>query len=145
MVFEKYIKYHKSIGKKSLRNHQNHSSKKMMIISKIKNFLPFAKFFSKCSEPTKTLIKPERFGHSDGDSGWRWSNGGAGMGGKQFGPATGVKEGVGKDKVYKVEEYFSYGDKGEYFFYDMEKELVESGKRVEQPKSGLDEYWSGGA
>ena len=69
------------------------------------------------------------------------------MGGKQFGLATEVKEGVGisKDSVYKVPQYFGHQKTGEYFFYDMEKELVESGMRVEQPDSGLDEYWSKGA
>ena len=85
------------------------------------------------------------FGHSGGDSGWRWGNGGAGMGGKQFGHAIEVKEGLDKDSTYKVPEYFSFGKKGEYFFYDMEKKLVESGMRVEHPKNGLEENWSRGA
>ena len=109
--------------------------------------MPYRKFCSKAPESNENVAIAERFGNSGGDSGWRWNNGGAGVGGKQFGIATGMKEGVGigEDSVYKVPEYFGHQDKGEYFFYDMEKKLVESGMRVEQPKSGLDEYWSKGA
>ena len=45
---------------------------------------------------------PQRFGHSNGDSGWRWDKGGVGMGGKEACPATEIKEGLGKDKEYPV-------------------------------------------
>ena len=44
----------------------------------------------------------ERFGHSNGDSGWRWDKGGVGMGGKEACPATEIKEGLGKGKEYEV-------------------------------------------
>ena len=49
----------------------------------------------------------ERFGHSNGDSGWRWDKGG--MGGKEACPATEIKEGLGKGKEYEVntEEHLS--------------------------------------
>ena len=30
---------------------------------------------------------PQRFGHSNGDSGWRWERNGVGMGGKAGGPS----------------------------------------------------------
>ena len=82
----------------------------------------------------------ERFGSSGGESGWKWENKGAGMGGKQYGIAAEVMEGVGSDKnsVYKVPEYFGHTKEGVYFFYDMEKKLVDSGLRLEQPDSGLD-------
>ena len=85
----------------------------------------------------------KRFGTSGGKSGWRWENDGAGMGGKEFDVATEVKEGVGS--IYKVPEYFNYHTDGNYFFYDMEKELVDSGLRLKQPKSGLTDGWPRGA
>ena len=47
---------------------------------------------------------PQRFGHSGGDSGWRWEKNGVGMGGKEAGPATEIKDGLGKDKEYPVSE-----------------------------------------
>jgi len=78
----------------------------------------------------------ERFGNPDGESGWKWEKGGVGMGGKEAGPATQIKEGVGKDKVYQSPEYFGYDDMS---FYDIEKSVVD--QRVPQPKSGLTEYW----
>merc|ERR1712106_1207368 len=81
---------------------------------------------------------PQRFGHSGGDSGWRWEKDGVGMGGKDAGPATEVKPGLGKGKDYEVPEFFKY-DK--YSYFDIEKDVVDSNKRVEQPSSGLTEFW----
>merc|ERR1719189_2088692 len=72
----------------------------------------------------------------DGESGWKWEKGGVGMGGKEAGPATQIKEGVGKDKTYQSPEYFGYDDMS---FYDIEKSVVD--QRVPQPKSGLTEYF----
>ena len=80
----------------------------------------------------------QRFGHSGGDSGWRWENNGVGMGGKDSGPGTEAKPGLGKDKEYPVTEFFEYN---QYSYFDIEKQIVEGKKRVEQPKSGLTEFW----
>jgi len=76
---------------------------------------------------------PQRFGHANGDSGWRWDNNGVGMGGKDAGPGTEAK---GKD--YEVPEFFEF-DK--YSYFDIEKNMVDGKVRVEQPKSGLTEFW----
>ena len=61
------------------------------------------------------------------------------MGGKNSGPGTEAKDGLGKGKEYKNPEYFN---NEHYSFYDQEKELVDSEKRLEQPQSGLSDYWS---
>merc|ERR1719373_73609 len=84
------------------------------------------------------LMSGERFGHSNGDSGWRWDKNGVGMGGKEAGPATEIKEGVGKGKEYEVPEFFEYNN---YSYFDIEKAMVDGNVRVEQPKSGLTEFW----
>ena len=115
----------------------------MIIFRTIKTSLArsYRQLCSKAPEGKENISKqPERSGNSVGESGWRWDNEGAGMGGKQYGLATGMMEEVGMDKnsVYKVPEYFGHSKEGVYFFYDMEKELVDSGKRLEQPDSGLD-------
>jgi len=81
---------------------------------------------------------PQRFGHANGDSGWRWDKNGVGMGGKEAGPATEIKEGVGKGKEYEVPEFFEYNN---YSYFDIEKAMVDGNVRVEQPKSGLTEFW----
>ena len=49
---------------------------------------------------------------------------------KDAGPGTEAKEGLGKDKEYN-----------KYSYFDIEKQLVDSNKRVEQPKSGLTKFW----
>ena len=90
---------------------------------------------SKTPEGKEIISKqPERSGNSVGESGWRWDNEGAGMGGKQYGLATEVMEGVGMDKnsVYKVPEYFGHSNEGVYFFYDMEKHRPASSYMVRQ-------------
>ena len=51
------------------------------IAKKIRNFLVFADFI---------------FNYSC-VAGWRWEKNGVGMGGKEAGPATEIKEGLGKD------------------------------------------------
>jgi len=84
------------------------------------------------------MMSGERFGHANGDSGWRWERNGIGMGGKDAGPGTEVKEGLGKGKEYEVPEFFEY-DK--YSYFDIEKNMVDGNVRVEQPKSGLTEFW----
>ena len=78
----------------------------------------------------------ERFGQSNGDSGWRWPKEEGGS--KRI--ATEIKPGVGKGlgTMYKMPEYFGHDI---YSFYDMEKEIVESGLRLPQPRSGLTEWW----
>ena len=81
---------------------------------------------------------PQRFGTAKGHSGWTWDNNGVGMGGKDVGPGTAIKEGLGKGKGYAVPEYF---ENDLYSYYDMEKHLVDSKKRLEQPESGLTDYW----
>ena len=58
--------------------------------------------------------------------------------GKDAGPGTEAKEGLGKDKVYPNPEFFKYNN---YSYFDIEKDVVDSNKRVEQPKSGLTEFW----
>jgi len=84
------------------------------------------------------MMSGERFGHANGDSGWRWEKNGVGMGGKEAGPGTEAKEGLGKGKEYEVPEFFEY-DK--YSYFDIEKGMVDTNVRVEQPKSGLTEFW----
>eukprot|EP00092_Neocalanus_flemingeri_P041534 GFUD01045233.1.p1 GENE.GFUD01045233.1~~GFUD01045233.1.p1 ORF type:complete len:109 (-),score=42.57 GFUD01045233.1:44-370(-) len=81
---------------------------------------------------------PQRFGHSNGDSGWRWDNNGVGMGGKDAGPGTEAKEGLGKGNEYEVPEFFEFN---KYSYFDIEKDMVDGNVRVEQPKSGLTEFW----
>ena len=58
--------------------------------------------------------------------------------GKDAGPGTEAKEGLGKDKVYPNPEFFKYNN---YSYFDIEKDVVDSNKRVEQPESGLTEFW----
>jgi hypothetical protein len=73
-----------------------------------------------------------------GQSGWNWAeNGGAGAGGKMYGPATAEQAGCGKGKEYQVPEYFEHEP---FSFYDLLKELD---KYQEQPVSGVSQYWSG--
>ena len=60
------------------------------------------------------------------------------MGGKDAGPGTEIKEGLGKGKEYELPEYFK---NDLYSYYDMEKQLVDSKKRLEQPESGLTDFW----
>ena len=69
---------------------------------------------------------------------YRWENNGVGMGGKDAGPGTQEKPGVGKGKDYEAPEFFEYN---QYSYFDIEKEIVDGNKRVEQPQSGLTEYW----
>merc|ERR1711894_203831 len=80
----------------------------------------------------------ERFGTSEGGSGWSWDKGGAGMGGKERGLATEIKQKVvkGKGNLYQAPEFFEYT---QYSYFDVEKEMAP--KRVRQPSSGLSEYW----
>ena len=68
----------------------------------------------------------------------RWDNNGIGMGGKDAGPGTEIKEGLGKGKEYQVPEFFKYDN---YSYFDIEKQVVDSNKRVPQPESGLTEFW----
>ena len=58
--------------------------------------------------------------------------------GKDAGPGTEAKEGLGKGKEYPNPEFFKYNN---YSYFDIEKQVVDSNKRVEQPKSGLTEFW----
>ena len=81
---------------------------------------------------------PQRFGTAKGLSGWTWDNNGVGMGGKDAGPGTEIKEGLGKGKEYELPEYFK---NDLYSYYDLEKQLVDSKKRLEQPESGLTDFW----
>ena len=60
------------------------------------------------------------------------------MGGKDAGPATEVKEGLGKGKEYEVPEFFEFN---KYSYFDIEKDVVDGGRRVEQPKSGQTDFW----
>ena len=46
-----------------------------------------------------------------------------------------AKESLVKDKEYPNHEY------NKYSYFDIEKQLVDSNKRVEQPKSGLTKFW----
>jgi len=78
----------------------------------------------------------ERFGTSKGESGWTWDKGGIGMGGKDKGPATQIKPGLGKGKAYQVPEFFEYD---QYSYFSIEKDM--QAQRVPQPKSGASEYW----
>ena len=57
---------------------------------------------------------------------------------KIAGVGTEVKPDCGKDKAYKVPEFFGYDN---YSFYDIEVGVVGEGKRCPQPESGLTEYW----
>ena len=68
----------------------------------------------------------------------RWDNNGVGMGGKDAGPGTEAKEGLGKGKEYPNPEFFKYDN---YSYFDIEKQVVDSKKRVDQPQSGLTEFW----
>ena len=68
----------------------------------------------------------------------RWEKNGVGMGGKDSGPGTEAKPGLGKGKEYPVTEFFEYN---QYSYFDIEKQIVDGKKRVEQPQSGLTEYW----
>ena len=51
-----------------------------------------------------------------------------------------VKPEVGKGEEfgYNSPEFFQY-DK--YSYFDIEKDVVDGNKRVEQPKSGQTEFW----
>ena len=78
------------------------------------------------------------------------------MGGKDAGPGTEVKKphhnvqswkivskvmpetGKGEEFGYNSPEFFQY-DK--YSYFDIEKDVVDGGKRVEQPKSGQTDFW----
>ena len=80
-----------------------------------------------------SLKAGQRIGHSGGDSGWRWQRAGLGMGGKDSGPGTEAKEGLGKE--YKLPEYFQ---NSLYSYYDREVEMEERAVRLPQPDSGLD-------
>merc|ERR1712001_508373 len=86
-----------------------------------------------------SCISNERFGTSEGGSGWTWDKGGIGMGGKDKGLATQIKPGVGKGqgKAYQVPEFFEY-DK--YSYFSVEKDM--QAQRVAQPSSGATEYWA---
>merc|ERR1711872_1015993 len=66
---------------------------------------------------SSTNIATERFGSGDGSSGWKWDKGGVGMGGKDAGKATEIKESVGKGKDYQVPEFFKYNP---YSYFDIE-------------------------
>ena len=68
----------------------------------------------------------------------RWDNNGVGMGGKDAGPGTEAKEGCGKGKDYEVPEFFEFN---KYSYFDIEKNMVDGKVRVEQPDSGLTEFW----
>ena len=68
----------------------------------------------------------------------RCDNNGIGMGGKDAGPGTSEKEGLGKGKEYPNPEFFKYDN---YSYFDIEKDVVDSKKRVDQPQSGLTEFW----
>lgn len=85
-----------------------------------------------------STISKERFGTSEGGSGWSWDKGGIGMGGKDAGPGTQIKPGTGKEKgkAYQVPEFFEYNS---FSYFDVEKTMVT--QRVPQPASGLSEYW----
>ena len=52
------------------------------------------------------------------------------------GPGTSVKPDVGKGKAYQVPEFFTYNN---YTYFDVEKDMLKD--RVQQPKSGLSEFW----
>merc|ERR1719509_286730 len=82
------------------------------------------------------LMSGERFGHANGDSGWRWERNGIGMGGKDAGPGTEAKPETGKGEnfAYNVPEFFKY-DK--YSYFTIEKDIVDAKARVEQPNSNL--------
>ena len=81
-------------------------------------------------------VLSERFGSADGSSGWKWDKGGVGMGGKDAGKATEIKDNMGHGKDYEVPEYFQYNP---YSYFDVEKDMVK--QRNEQPQSGATEFW----
>lgn len=83
-----------------------------------------------------SCISHERFGTSEGGSGWTWDKGGVGMGGKEAGLATQAKPDMGHGKTYQVPEFFGYNAMS---YFDIEKTMV--AQRVPQPSSGLSEYW----
>ncbi len=66
--------------------------------------------------------------------------GGAGAGGKMYGPATAEQAGCGKGKEYQVPEYFEHEP---FSLYDLLKEINQLDKYQEQPVSGVSSYWSG--
>jgi len=89
------------------------------------------------------MMSGERFGlvaaqTSNGGSGWTWAADGRGMGGMEPGPATEIKEGLGKGKDYPNPEFFKYN---KYTYFDVEKDVVDSDTRVAQPDSKLTEFW----
>merc|ERR1711872_381780 len=86
---------------------------------------------------SSSSVTLERFGSGDGSSGWKWEKGGVGMGGKDVGKATEIKDTMGKDKDYKVPEFFGYTP---YSYFDLEKDMVK--QRNPQPKSGATEFWT---
>ena len=47
-----------------------------------------------------------------------------------------MKPDVGKGKAYQVPEFFAYNN---YSHFDVEKDMLKD--RVQQPKSGLSEFW----
>ena len=47
-----------------------------------------------------------------------------------------MKPDVGKGKAYQVPEFFAYNN---YTYFDVEKDMLKD--RVQQPKSGLSEFW----
>merc|ERR1711974_252684 len=89
---------------------------------------------ARCLSSTK--VATERIGSGDGSSGWKWDKGGVGMGGKDAGKATEIKEAVGKGKDYQVPEFFKYNP---YSYFDLETAMVK--QRNVQPKSGATEFW----
>ena len=46
--------------------------------------------------------------------------------------------GKGEEFGYNSPEFFQY-DK--YSYFDIEKDVVDGGRRVEQPKSGQTDFW----
>ena len=48
------------------------------------------------------------------------------MGGKDAGPGTEAKEGLGKGKEYPNPEFFKYDN---YSYFDIEKQVVITGKK----------------
>jgi len=107
-------------------------------IFKMSALTSMLKTVPRMTTPLARMMSGERFGHSNGDSGWRWDNNGVGMGGKDAGPATEIKEGMGKGKDYEVPEFFEFN---KYSYFDIEKDMVDGKVRVEQPNSGLTEFW----
>ena len=52
------------------------------------------------------------------------------------GPGTSAKPDVGKGKAYQVQQFFAYNP---YSYFDVVKDMLKD--RVQQPKSGLSEFW----